>query len=257
MTSNFIPPLFHGNEYVTDFQKKAELFNSFFVKQWSLISNSSEIPFNFYYITEKRLNTLNVSNNDIEKIIKNLDLNKAHGHDKINIRMNICRKSICKPLYLIFSQCIDTSSFPLDWKKANVVSAHKKGDKQCLKNYRPVPLLPICGKILERLIFNEMFRFLIENNLIYSNQSGFKQGDSCINQLLSITREISKSFDDGFEVRGVFLDISKAFDKVWHKGIIFKLKQNGITSKLLRLSALSEFFKNRKQRVILNGQVSS
>ena len=62
-----------------------------------------------------------------------------------------------------------------------------------------------------------MFRFLIENNLISSNQSGFKPGDSCINQLLSITHEIYKSFDDGFEVRGVFLDISKAFDKVWHK----------------------------------------
>ena len=73
-----------------------------------------------------------------------------------------------------------------------------------------------------------MFGFLIENNLISSNQSGFKPGDSCINQLLSITHEIYKSFDDGFEVRGVFLDISKAFDKVWDKGIIFKLKQDGL-----------------------------
>ena len=100
-----------------------------------------------------------------------------------------------------------------------------------------------------------MFGFLIENNLISSNQSGFKPGDSCINQLLSITHEIYKSFDDGFEVRGVFLDISKAFDKVWHKGIIFKLQQNGISGKLLRV--LSDFLKDRKQRVILNGQFSS
>ena len=107
-----------------------------------------------------------------------------------------------------------TGSFPFEWKKANVVPVHKKGDKQCLKNYRPVSLLPICGKILERLIFNEMFRFFIENNLISSNQSSFKLGDSCINQLLSIIHEIYKSFDDGFEVRGVFLDTSKAFDKV-------------------------------------------
>ena len=118
-------------------------------------------------------------------------------------------------------------------EKNNVVPVHKKGDKQCLKNYQPVSLLPVCGKIFERLIFNEMFGFLIENNLISSNQSGFKPGDSCINQLLSITHEIYKSFDDGFEVRGVFLDISKAFDKVWHKGIIFKLKQNGISSNYL------------------------
>ena len=91
---------------------------------------------------------------------------------------------------------------------------HKKGDKQSLKNYRPVSSLPICDKILERLIFNEMFRFLIEDNLIPSNQSDFKPEDSCINQLLSITHEIYKSFDDRIEVRGVFLDILKAFDKV-------------------------------------------
>ena len=104
-------------------------------------------------------------------------------------------------------------------------------------------------------MFSEMFRFLIKNNLIFSNQTGFKLGDSCIDQLLSITYEIYKSLVDGFEVRGVFLDISKDFDKVWHKGIIFKLKQNSISSKLL--CVLSDLLKDRKQRVILNGQVSS
>ena len=82
--------------------------------------------------------------------------------------IKICGKSVCKFLQLIFSQCIDTGSFPLEWKKANVVPVHKKSDKQCLKNYQPISLLPICRKILERLIFNEMFRFLIENNFIFS-----------------------------------------------------------------------------------------
>ena len=85
-------------------------------------------------------------------------------------------------------------------------------------------MFPICGKKFERLIFYVMFRFLNKNNLISSNQSGFRPGDSSIYQLLSITHEIYKSFEDGFEVRGVVLDISKAFDKVWDKGIIFKLK---------------------------------
>ena len=84
---------------------------------------------------------------------------------------------------------------------------HKKGDKETLKNYRPVFLLPICGKIFERLIYNEMFGFFLDKGLISANQSGFKPGDSCINQLLSITHNIYKSFDDGYEVRRVFLDI--------------------------------------------------
>ena len=76
--------------------------------------------------------------------------------------------------------------------------------------------------------------FVIENDLISSNQSGFKQGDSCINQLLSITHDIYQSLDQGYEVRGVFLDISKAFDKVWHKGLIHKLEQNRIDGPLLK-----------------------
>ena len=100
-----------------------------------------------------------------------------------------------------------------------------------------------------------MFSFFLANNLLAPNQSGFKPGDSCINQLLSITHEIYSSFDDGFEVRSVFLDISKAFDKVWHEGIIFKLQQNGISDDLLNI--LSDFLRKRKQRVTLNGQTAS
>ena len=135
----------------------------------------------------------------------------------------ICGDTICKPLELIFKQALTPCLFPSEWTKGNIVSCYKKGDKQNLKNYRPVSLLPICGKIFERLIFNEMFSFFLSNNLLAPNQSGFKPGDSCINQLLSITHEICSSFDEGFEVRSVFLDISKAFNKVWHEGIIFKL----------------------------------
>ena len=100
-----------------------------------------------------------------------------------------------------------------------------------------------------------MFRFFLDNKLITANQSGFKTGDSCINQLLSITHEICKSFDDQLEVRSVFLDISKPFDKVWYERVIFKLKQNGISGDLLNI--LKDFLTNRKQRVGLNGQVST
>ena len=99
-----------------------------------------------------------------------------------------------------------------------------------------------------------MFSLLIENDLISQNQSGFKPGNSCINQLLSITYEIYKSFDDGWEVRDVFLDISKAFNKVWQQVVILKLKQNGISGNLLKI--IEDFLSNRYQRVVLNGQSS-
>ena len=118
-----------------------------------------------------------------------------------------------------------------------------------MKNYHPVSLLPLYGQILERLMLNEMFEFFMENKLISTSQPGFKADDSCINQLLSITHEIYSSFDEGLEVRSVFLDILKAFDKVWHDGIIFKLTQNGISGNLLNL--LRDFLNERKQRVVI------
>ena len=251
-----IPPLFHENKFVTDFTVKAELFNSFFATQCSLIKNDSQLPTVLRLATEKCLSNLDFPIEDITKSIQALDPNKAHGHDNISIRMlKICGDTISKPFGLIFKQCLETGRFLSEWKKGNIVPIHKKGDKQCLKNYRPVSLFPICSKIFEKLLFNQLFKFFIENNLISPNQSGFRPGDSCINQLLSITYSIYKSLDAGLEVRSVFLDISKAFDKVWHEGLIFKLKQNGISGNLLDL--LNDFLRNRKQRVVLNGKFSS
>ena len=99
-----------------------------------------------------------------------------------------------------------------------------------------------------------MFSFFNANSLISKNQSGFIPGDSTINQLLSITTEIFNSYETYDETRAVFLDISKAFDKVWHEGLCFKLRQNGIVGNLLNL--ITNFLNNRQQRVVLNGQES-
>ena len=102
-------------------------------------------------MTDNRLPSLSFSQDNIAKIIQNLDPNKAHGHDNISIRvLKICGSSICKTLEMIFKQCIETGVFPSEWKKGNIVPIHKKGDKQTLENYCPVSLLSICGKILDR-----------------------------------------------------------------------------------------------------------
>ena len=246
-----IPTIFHDNKYITDFKQKVELFNSHFSKQCSHLINNSKIPSECSRNSHESSSSITFEINEIEKIIKNLDPNKSHGHDMLSIRMlKLCGESIYKPLNLIFKSCLETGQFPSDWKKANVVPVFKKGDKQLLKNYRPISLLPIIGKIFERLLYNQMFEFFIRNDLISQNQSGFKPGDSCINQLLAITHEIYKSFDACLDVRAVFLDISKAFDKVWHQGLLYKLKQNGISGNLLE--TLTDFLKDRKQRVVLN-----
>ena len=98
---------------------------------------------------------------------------------------------------------------------------------------------------------------MVQNNLLNSCHSGFRSNDSCINQFISITHNIYRAFDANLslEERGVFLDLSKAFDKVWHEDLLYKLKNNGINGNVLQLIEL--FLHNRRQRVVLNGQSSS
>ena len=88
--------------------------------------------------------------------------------------LKIFGDTICNPLELIFKQALTSGLFPSEWKKSDIVPCYKKDDKQDLKNYRPVSLLPICRKIFERLTFNETFTFFLANNLLAPNQSGFK-----------------------------------------------------------------------------------
>ena len=128
---------------------------------------------------------------------------------------------------------------------------------QLLPNYHPVWLLPVCSKIFERIVFNPMLEFLEENNLLCQHQSGFHSSNSSQSQLLSIVHDIYASFDQipTLEVKANFLDISKAFDKVWHEGLLFKLEHIGISGNLL--SFLKSFLNNRFRKVVLNDQCSN
>ena len=126
-----------------------------------------------------------------------------------------------------------------------------------IKNYRSVSLFPIFCKVFERLIFNSLFNCFIQTKLFTECQSGFIPGDLCVAQLLSITQEIYKAIHCNplYYIRGTFLHISKAYDKVSHKGLIFKLKSYGVDGSLLKL--MENYLTGRQQRVVLNGQTSS
>ena len=252
-----IPPIFHNNNLISDFQKKADVFNDYFSNQCTVLETGSELPF-LELLTEEKLTNCTFSKDDISSILNAIKGNKSHGWDDISARMIIiCGESIVEPLFIIFNNCMSKGIFPKNWKKANVVPIHKKNKKNDITNYRPISLLPIFAKVFEKLIFNNLYDYLRSNSLITSKQSGFIQGDSTINQLLSIIEMIQKSFDCGVpkEVRAIFLDISKAFDKVWHPGLIHKLKQNGISENLLLI--LENFLSDRYQRVTINGKTSS
>ena len=204
------------------------------------------------------LENIEIDPSKVLKIIRSLGSNKAHGWDSLSVSMiKLCDAEIVIPLCVIYENCLATGKFPEIWKKANVLPIHKKERRQVKNDYRPISLLPICGKIFEKLILDCIYEHLTYNQLITPSQSGFRPGELTINQLLYITHRIHTAFEEypSRETRAVFLDISKAFDKVWHEGLIFKLKSNGISGPLLVL--IVSYLSKCKQRVVLNGKSSN
>ena len=128
---------------ISNFSKKAELFNKFFASQCTPLLNTSTLP-PLTSRMDKRLSSLKINENDILSIIKRLNSNKSHVWDKLSIRMiKMCNKTLVYPLKLIFKASIQEGVFPDCWKKANVVPIHRKESKNLFKNYRPISLLSI------------------------------------------------------------------------------------------------------------------
>ena len=170
-----IPPILVNDQLVTVFLEKANLFNEFFTQQCDTIENDSTLPNDVVVEITERILSFDISKDKITKIIKSLDTNKAHRHNGISICMlKLCASSISKPLFLLFKYSLENESFPNEWKKANIVQIHKKGDKQLIQNYRTVSLLHICRKIFKKLIFSSLYKYLENNNnLLNLHQSGF------------------------------------------------------------------------------------
>ena len=152
-----IPPLRVDDKLITNSAEKAALFNEYFSSQCKLNLNDSEL-LDFSCITDKRLKSICVTNEEIRSIILALNPNKSHGPDQISGRMiQLAGDSIIRPLNIIFSNILKSGSHHEPWKLAIVTPTHKELDKQVIKNYRPISLLPICAKTFERILFNTMF----------------------------------------------------------------------------------------------------
>ena len=251
-----IPPLLENDSFVINVQEKANLLNNYFAEQCCTVSTASTLP-ELQPRCDAELQSVVIDRTKVLALIRTLDIKKAHGFDNISISMiKMCDDAIVEPLCLIFEKSLETGVYPSIWKKANIIPIHKKGSRQCKNNYRPISLLPIFGKIFEKTLFDVIYEHLCNNGLLTPHQSGFRPGDSTINQLLAITHKIYTAFEElpSKETRAVFLDLSKAFDRVWHDGLIYKLQCSGISGNLLSLTR--NFLNNRLQRVVLNGKSS-
>ena len=161
---------------------------------------------------------------------------------------------LSSPLCSLFNKSLSLGKFPSPYKNANVTPSHKKGDLSLVSNYRPISLLNSAAKLFEKLVFKYLYNHLQDNNIISSLQSGFIPGDSTVNQLAYLYHMFTEALDVGKEVWTVFCDISKAFDRVWHEGLIYKLKAAGVSGDVLRW--FQSYLSGRRQRVVLPGSFS-
>ena len=185
-----------------------------------------------------------------------LDTSKATGRDRIGPKLLYeAGPSIVPSLTRVINLCLDSAQVPQMWKHANVMPLFKKGDASELNNYRLVSLLPCTSKILECIVFKNVYKYLRDNRILSPHQSGFQSGDSTVNQLAYLYHVFSKALDAKKDVRIVFCDVSKAFDRVWHEGLLYKLAKIGIGGKLLEFC--KNFLSDRShQCVIVDGQQS-
>ena len=158
------------------------------------------------------------------------------------------------PLALIFNKSLAEGVVPNDWKLSNVTSIFKKGDKTAPSNYRPISLTCLICRILESILRDHILSHLQEYNLIRKSQHGFLPHRSCLTNLLEFLEEITRLIDEGHSLDVMFLDFSKAFDKVPHARLMLKVRAHGILGSVANW--IEEWLRNRKQRVVLNGRES-
>ena len=251
---NSIPPMEENNITYFNPKDKADAFNKAFLSFSRLDTTGAHLP-DLTYRTAARIDNIPILESDVLDILKSLDTSKASGPDGISAKMlKETAHSIAPSLTKLFQKSYNLSKIPHLWKEANVLPLHKKGNKSSFANYRPISLLCLVSKVYEKLIFKYVFNYLRDHDIITVHQSGFTPGDSTVNQLLYMYNMFCKALNDKKDVRIVFCDQSKAFDRVWHEGLLFKLKCIGISGKLLEW--FSDYLKNRKQKVVINGIIS-
>jgi hypothetical protein len=188
-------------------------------------------------------------------LLCDIDPSKAMGPDRIpGIMLKQLANTVLPFFVSLFENCLTAGIIPEDWKKAIVVPLFKSGPAFEPTNYRPVSLTCITAKIFERVLHKNIYNYLIANGLLRDTQHGFRSGLSCESQLISLLHDLSTSMDRRKETDIIFLDFQKAFDKVPHDKLFFKLELFGIHPQVV--SVLKSFLSDRTQRVVIDGVVS-
>ena len=254
-----IPPLVKPDgETVTDDKDKALLLNDYFASQTQLdLSTEQTLP-NLHARSVPALDTIQVNEREVLSLINSLDPNKSTGPDEIPTKwLKFAAVLISEPMTKLFNKSLSEGIFPNTWKTAIIKPIFKnKGSPSNPTNYRPISLLSCMSKILEKIVFNKIYKHISEHELLTDKQSGYRPEHSTQLQLIYLTHNIYKTLDAGNEFTAIYLDISKYFDKIWHDGLLYKCERDfGLTGTLL--TWLKSYLTDRTQQVQIGSSLSS
>ena len=202
------------------------------------------------------ISSVDLSLEEVYLALQNLDPTKAHGPDGFPSRiLKECAYQLAPSLLYLLTKSLRLSQIPVEWKLANIIPLHKKGAKDHVENYRPISLLSIISKTLERCVLNHLSNRI--QTEIHLPQYGFVSGRSSTAQLLSTLQTIGKNLDKGRQTDVVFMDISKAFDTVNHNRLLQKLRDFGLSGSLWFSLWFENYLSGRFQRVTVLGATST
>ena len=235
-------------------QEKAEALNSFFVQQSDLHGRDSAPDVSDLPINPEKFDTICTTPSEVYNILASLPKRKAPGMDGVTTRLlRETARTIAPSLAVLFNRSFSECSFPSQWKEALVVPVFKRGERSALTNYRPIALLSSVGKVCERVVFNKLYAFICP--FLSDHQSGFRKRDGTGLQLVRLVQQWSEALDKSQYIGAVFFDLRKAFDRVWHKGLIAKLEVAGVHGPAL--SWFSSYLSERRQQTRVANAVSS
>ena len=248
-----IPPLFNGLEVLSSVSDKAKLFAKNFPKNSNLDDSGISLPV-FPSRTNLKLHNISITPKMVKKVITNLD--SASGPDCIPVVvLKNCEPELSYIVAKLFNKCLIESCFPDCWKVSSVVPVFKNvGERSTAKIHHPVSLLSVVSKVFEKLVNNRIVDHLEKCGLFSDFQYGFRSSRSTAVLLTVVSHRIARAFNRSGATQAVALDISKAFDRVWHAGLLHKLKSYGISGQIFGL--ISSFLSNRRLRVVLGGKSS-
>ena len=203
-----------------------------------------------------KMNDIAITEEEVNKLLKDLQVNKSAGPDQINPRVLYeCADVLSKPLTVLFNKSLTSGIVPKDWKMAHICPIHKKDEKHMASNYRPVSLTSVVSKVMERVVKERIMNYLYSNNKLSDCQYGFVEGRNTVTNLLHATDAWTESVDRGENVDVLLLDFKKAFDSVPHKRLLEKCRGIGLSDQCIVW--LSDFLKERWQKVKVGSCLSS